>query len=119
VFLFSRDLKQLSREIRENFRTGGGQMHIVLDADSAPAGTVDAGLDRNNRAFTERRFDGLCQTRCFVDLEAQPVSETVAERVAVATVLDVAARQTIGFLSLHSRSHRLRRDYICVANDVI
>src|SRR6476646_3569909 len=94
-------------------------MHIVLDADAAPAGTVDARLDRNYRAFTERCFDGFRQTRRFVDLEAQSVAEAVPERVAVTAVLDVAASKSIGFLPLHARSHRLRRDGVGVTDDVI
>src|SRR3954463_2163660 len=95
------NLQKFAGEISEYLGAAGGKVHIVLDADAAPAGTINARLDRHDRALPERRFDGLCQPGRFVHFEAEAVTEAVAECVAVAAVFDVAASEAVGLLALH------------------
>src|SRR6478752_305636 len=56
----------------------------VLDADSSAAGQVDAGLDGDRCAASESTGRADPQHRGLVDLQADPVTETVREGVAVA-----------------------------------
>src|SRR4051812_16385114 len=95
------NLQKFTGEIGQNLGAAGGEVHIVLDADAAPAGTIDARLDGHDCALPQRRFDGLCQPRRFVHLEAEAVAEAVAESIAVAAVFYVAASKAVGFLPLH------------------
>src|SRR5688572_22298943 len=83
-------LEQLSREISEYLGPALGEVNIVFDADSSPARTVNSRLYRHHRARSQRRFHALGQSRRFVNLESQPVTEAVPKRVAVATLLNVA-----------------------------
>src|SRR3954468_24373876 len=99
------NLQKFAGEVGQNLGAAGGEVHIVLDANAAPAGTINARLDRHDCALPERRFDGLCQPRRFVDLEAEAVTEAVAERVAIAAVFDVAASEAVRLLPLHPRPH--------------
>src|SRR6266550_3193327 len=113
------NLQQLSREIGEYVGTAGCEVNIILDTNSAPARTVDAGLDRHHCALSEQGFDGFRQPWRFVYLESEAVTEAVPERVAIATVLNVASSQTVGFLPLHARAHRVRGDLVGVTHDLV
>src|ERR1700674_2048828 len=101
----SGNFEQLSSEIREYLGPARGEMNVVLDSNSSPTRPVNSRLDRHNRTLAEGRLDGLRQTRSFVHLKSQPVTETVSKCVAVATVLNVATSETIGILAFHARTH--------------
>ena len=86
----SGNFEQLSSEIREYLGSARREMNVVLYSDSSPTRTVNSRLYRHNRTFAQRRLDGLCQTRSFVHLQPQSVTEAVPKCVAIATVLNVA-----------------------------
>src|ERR1700716_2110934 len=115
----SGNFEQLSSEIREYLGSARGEMNVVLYTDSSPTRTVNSRLYRHNRTFAERRLDGLGQTRGFVHLESQPVTQTVPKCVAIATVFNVATSQTVGILPLHARAHRLGGDGVGVPHDLV
>src|SRR3954452_10327968 len=113
------NLQKLAGEISEYLGTAGGQVHVVLDAHAAPTGTIDPWLDRHYRALAKRSFDGLRQARRLVHLQPETMAEAVAERVAITLVLDVAASESIGLLTLHSRAHGLGGYGVGVAHDIV
>ena len=115
----SRNLQQFSREISQYLRAGGGKVDVVLNADSAPAWFVYPWLDRYHRTFAKKRLDGFCQARCLVNFESKPVTQAVAERVAVAALLDEASSETVRILTFHPGPHRPGRDSVCLAHDVV
>src|SRR3979411_2764909 len=92
----SGNFEQLSSEIREYLGPARGEMNVVLYTDSSPTRTVNSRLYRHNRAFAECRRDSLGQTRSFVHLQSQPVTEAVSKCVAITTVLNVATSETVG-----------------------
>ncbi len=57
-----------------------GHDHVVLDPDPEAAGEVDAGLDGDDVAGRERVGALGREPRRLVDVEAEAVSEPVAER---------------------------------------
>src|SRR5438132_11733320 len=79
-------------------------MNVVLYSNPAPPRPVDAGLDRYNRAVSERRFHRFREPGCLVHLEAEPVSEAVSERFPIAAFLNVAPSERVGILTGHTRS---------------
>jgi hypothetical protein len=105
----SGNFEQLSREISQYLWPARSEMDVVLYTDSSPPRTVNSWLDRYHRAFPKERFDRLGKAGCLVNLEAQPVAQAMAKGIAVATVLNVAASQTIGILTLHAGAHGFRR----------
>jgi hypothetical protein len=115
----SGNFEQLSREISQYLWPARSEMDVVLYTDSSPPRTVNSWLDRHDRALPKERFDRLGEAGRLVDLEAQPVTEAVAECFAVAMVLNVAASQTIGILALHTGTHRSGRHRIGVLHDSV
>src|SRR3982074_3111565 len=115
----SGNFEQLSSEIREYLGSARREMNVVLYSDSSPTRTVNSRLYRHNRTFAERCLDGLRQTGGFVHLETEPVTEAVPKRVAVATVLNVGASETIGILSLHARAHGFGSHGVRVPDDFV
>ena len=101
----SGNFEQLSSEIREYLGSARREMNVVLYSDSSPTRTVNSRLYRHNRTFAERRLDGLGQTRSFVHLEPQPVTQAMPKCVAITTVLNVATGETVSILSFHARAH--------------
>src|ERR1700730_2694363 len=73
---------QILRELGEGIGAVGGDDHRVLDAYSAHAGQVDAGLDGDDRAALQRITGARGHSRRLVDLEADSVAGAVHERVA-------------------------------------
>ena len=65
-----------------------GDHHQVLDPDPELARQVDAGLDGDDVAGAQLVLGALRQPRRLVDLEADAVTETVAELLAVAGGVD-------------------------------
>src|ERR1700682_6848626 len=94
-------------------------MNVVLDSNPSPTRTVNSRLYRHNRSFAEQRLDGLRQTRGFVHLESQPVTEAVPKRVAIATVLNVATSETVGILSPHACTYGFRGCSVVVPHDIV
>src|SRR3954471_9719785 len=113
------DLHQFSREIGEKLWTAGSEVDIVLDANPAPARTVNARLDGYDGTRPQDCLDGFRETRRFVDFQPEAVTETVTERLAVAALLYVAPSQSVGFLPLHPRAYRLGGDGIGVTHYVV
>jgi hypothetical protein len=62
--------------------------HVILDPHTAPPGDVDARLDRDHHSRLERAFFVLSQARGLVNLEADAVSQPVAEFGAITGVFD-------------------------------
>src|SRR5262249_41438294 len=58
--------------------------HVVLDADAAPAGQVDAGLDGDDHALLEHGVAARVEAGVLVRLQAQAVADAVDEPVAQA-----------------------------------
>src|SRR5690242_1185918 len=94
--------QQFAWEIRQYLGTAARQVYIILDADAAPAGFVDAGLDGHDCARSEWCFDGFGEARGLVDFKTKTMAQTVAESFAIAAILDIATRQTIRFLTFHA-----------------
>ena len=65
--------------------------HQVFDPHSRETGDVDARFDRHDFIRGEHVLGPGAEPRAFVDLEAHPVPEPVAEVLAVAGVLDHVA----------------------------
>src|SRR3954465_14519341 len=115
----SGNFEQLSCEISQNLWPARSEMDVVLYTDSSPPRTVNSWLNGHYGALPKEGLDGLGQTGGLVDLEPQTMPKAVAECVAVAMVLNVAASQTIGILPLHPRAHGFRGYRIGVLNDAV
>src|SRR3954465_12233734 len=115
----SGNFEQLSCEISQNLWPARSEMDVVLYTDSSPPRTVNSWLDGHYGALPKEGLDGLRQTGGLVDLEPQSMPQAVPEGLAVAMVLNVAASQTIGILTLHPRTHGPGSDGIGMLHDVI
>src|SRR3954463_16544067 len=76
-----------------------GHDHVVLDPDPEAALEVDAGLDGDDVARRERVGALRREPRRLVDVEAEAVPETVAERAREVAALDDVPR---GRVDLHT-----------------
>src|SRR5436305_2165320 len=115
----SRYLQKFSGKVGEYLGAAAREVDIVFNANSAPAGFVDARLDRHDGARTKRCFGRLRETRCFVHLETEAVTQAVAKRIAIALVFDVTARQSIRLLALHAGPNRIRGNSVGMAHDLV
>src|SRR2546428_8894225 len=71
----------------------------VLDAHAAELGHVDAGLHGDHRPHRKHVVGGGPERRSLMDLQADPVAQTVAEALPVAGVLDHGSRRVVGDLA--------------------
>src|SRR5207247_10623810 len=76
----------------------------VLDADAAPAGDVDAGLDGDDHAVLQFVVRKAGETGSLVNEEADTVAKTVAEVLAEAGLCDYVVGEHVGLLAGHSRA---------------
>src|SRR3954469_18770830 len=67
------DLEQLACRHRQQLRPVRTDDDSVLDADTAPTGQVDAGLDRHRHALDEGIRGRRTECRSFVDLQTDAV----------------------------------------------
>ena len=92
-------------------RTGpsGPEVDVVLQPHPAPARKIDPRLDRHHRVQRQRRLGGGRQPRRLVHLEAEPVAQRVAERVAEAPGRDDLPRQRVALPAGHAGTEVLER----------
>src|SRR5215813_12011413 len=115
----SSELDELTREAGEDLRTARTEEHVVLDTHASPARSIDARLDCHHRTFRQRRVSRAGQSRCFMHFQAKPMSQAVAEQVAIAALLNVVASDGIGILAGHPRPNPARRLLVRRTDDVI
>ena len=96
-----------------------GDHDQVLDPDPELARDVDAGLDRDHVAGLEHVLGGLAQPRRLVDLEPDPVAETVAEVVLVAAVADHRPGGLVGLLAADPGADRLEPGRLGGADELV
>ena len=86
------DDDQLVRRGREGLVAVLGDHAVVLQAHTAHAGQVDAGLDRDNRALLHD-VALAAEDRQLVDVDTHAMTEAVAVVLAVAGITDDLLRQ--------------------------
>jgi hypothetical protein len=82
-------------ELREELWAVSSEVYVILDANATPAGPINARLDRHDCAGRQQSFCSSCQSRGFVHLDPEPMSEPVTEFLTVPTALNVVARERI------------------------
>src|SRR5688500_15112952 len=111
-------------EVGQQLAAGVGDEHVVLDADAALAGEVNAGFDGDDHARPQLLLAaGLAHRRQLVDVAADAVAETVAEVLAESGALDDVAGDAVGLHGgdagpeeLHGRLLRLLHDLVNLLN---
>src|SRR5580765_151710 len=96
-----------------------GDLHHVLDPDTAHAREVDPGLNRHHGAGRQRIVLLAAEARRLVDLEADPVPEAVHERVAVARALDHVAADGVHRLAGDTGLHGVDARLLGLPDDVM
>src|SRR5271165_1796277 len=79
----------------------------VLDPDPEPARQVDAGLDGHDVADYQRVGGAPRQVRRLVDLQADPMTEPVAEALPIPAFVDDRPRNTVNLGPCSAWLHRL------------
>ncbi len=80
-------------------------MHVVFDPHPAVPREVHARLDGDHRVGRQGIGVGLRESRRFVHLEPEPVTERMAERLAEPPRRDRIARQRVGIPPGHAGTH--------------
>ena len=94
-----------------------GDEDVVLDADPEAAADVDARLDRDDVAGSERVGALGREARRFVDVEAEAVAEAVAERAREGAAVDDGARGGVGVDAGHAGANRVEARLLRREND--
>src|SRR5687767_10537036 len=105
------------RKRREHPGAAVFEKDVILNADTAPPGPVDARLDRDDGVVRKRRLGGPRQPWRFVYLDADPMAEAVTELVAETAVFNVAARDCVGIPPTHPCPDGSRRALVGLTND--
>src|SRR5687768_6019251 len=114
-FLADRD--QVMRKGGEHASATVLEKHVILDAHSAPSRPVDARLDGNDGVVWKRCFGRPRQPRRLMHLDADPVTEAMAERIAETAVFNVAPRDRVGIPSAHAGVNRAGGALVRLPND--
>src|SRR5690349_2209028 len=93
---------------REHFAAAVGNEHVVLNADAAFAGEVDAGLDGHDHAWPELFFAAdLAHHRQLVNLAPDAVTQTMAELLPESGLVDHVARHLIRLPRRHAGAQKV------------
>ena len=84
--------------------SGSRHQNVVLDANATPAWKVDPRLDRHDHPGLDGAFLIGSKTRCFVNIQADSVSQTVAEPRSETGVFDHFAGGGIHVFQNHPRA---------------
>src|SRR4051794_32952303 len=94
--------QQLRTSVRQPFGPGRTQVHIVFQANAAPAWKIDARLDRDHGVQWQRRLRVGRQPRRLVDLEAEAMAERVSEGVSKSARGNDLPGQSVALAGRHS-----------------
>src|SRR4051812_14152420 len=113
------EFKQLSCRRRQQLRPVRSDDDGVLDADTTPAGQVDAGLDRHRHAFGDCIRGGGRERWSLVDLQADAVAQRMHEAAGVWALLDHGARRGIDLATGRTGKNRVAASLLSRGNDVV
>ena len=89
------------------------QYDHILDSDTTPSGDVDARFDGEWHSVFEWRGASWAYVWFFMYLEAQAVTEAVAEVVGVASVVDDFSRYGVGFTAGDAGGYVFDSGFLC------
>src|ERR1019366_2987949 len=88
--IISPQFDQFPRKFRDNVRPVRCQQYIVLNPNPAPTRPVDPRLNCDDRTHRQWSIGGLGEAGGFVHLQADPMAQRMAERLAPTAALNVA-----------------------------
>src|SRR5262249_14442086 len=113
------DLDQVLAEVREVVDAAVGDNDVVLDPDPAEAFEIDARLDRDDVPEREKVRPFLAHARSLVDLQADAVTEPVAEAARELRRVDDLACCAIGVDAGETGANRLERGGLRIDTDAV
>ena len=105
--------------MRQDHRTLGTEVPIVLDAHAAPIRPIDPRHYRHHRTFGERPVRGLREPGRLMHLQPEAMAQAVSEQIPKTALLNVVSGECVGIPARHAGPNVCRRALIGDANDFI
>ena len=102
VFQFLRNARKYLAPVPRN-------QDVVFDTDSPPIWQVYTRFDGDYHARFKGFLDAFSQSRSFMNVEAEPVSEPVPEVLAVTRLLNNGSGNCIDVFARHTRPNCINR----------
>src|SRR6266545_3242923 len=80
--------------------------HRILNSDATEAGDIDARFDGENHSFLDNAIAPIGNDRLFVNFQADPVTQAVAEVAAEPFTFDITPGYTVQLLDGYARFNR-------------
>src|SRR6266511_2957969 len=113
------DHSQFARGVVESYSPVLGDGHDVLDPHAEPAFQIDPGLDGEAHARLERLGVPLHDVGMFVLLQANAVTNSMDEAIAISGIRDHPAGSPVDLLGGDARPHGLAGGLLSLANDLV